>query len=76
MKKPISIILCLGMVIAVGSIASGCGNGEVLQRLDGFNLEGIIVKIMKRANVIKIEAAWAITSGSKAVRGGVARAFG
>ena len=35
MKKLISIILCISMAITVGCIVSGCGNDELLQRLDG-----------------------------------------
>ena len=39
MKKLISIILSISMAITVGCIVSGCGNDELLQRLDSLQAE-------------------------------------
>lgn len=39
MKKLISIILSLCIVVATGCIMTGCGNDEVLNRLDGLQTE-------------------------------------
>ena len=39
MKKLISIILCISMAITVGCFVTGCGNDEVLKKLDGLQTE-------------------------------------